>query len=158
MKTSAENSSLLVLSNVLLVPELGHVNLMSWKAMQKVNKNLFLYGTGDDIFVKKGSLSGEIVVWARLEGNDWIIQQQNDTAQVASYDEFHQALGHVSAPYIRSDSYSDGHLIPPCPKAFHCHVCKISNSTKKIPLPAACATRPFELIHSDLSGKFSVES
>ena len=48
----------------ILVPELGHVNLMSWKAMQKVNKNLFLHNTSDDIFVKKGSLSGEIVVWA----------------------------------------------------------------------------------------------
>ena len=83
----------------------------------------------------------------------------NNVARIASYSEFHQALGHVSASYIRPSSYSDGYLIPPIPKAFHCHICNISNLTKKTPPPAhQRAKLPFELIHSDLSGKFSVRS
>ena len=62
MVKTLDGSSPLVLSNVLLIPKLGYVNLMSWKAMRKVNGGLFLHGSSDNIFVQKGSLTEEIVI------------------------------------------------------------------------------------------------
>ena len=62
MVKTLEGSLLLVLINILLVPELGRVNLILWKVIQKVNRGLVLYSSSDNIYVKKGSIIGETII------------------------------------------------------------------------------------------------
>ena len=115
---------------------------------------------GSDIFIRK-EIYGKDILWAQKDhhSSDFVIQEQQDVARLASFEEWHSALGHVSPAYMSSNSYADGHLIPSAPKNFECHHYVLSKSTKKVPPPATSnAKRPYELIHSDLSGKFSVQS
>ena len=78
-----------------------------------------------------------------------------------SFHEMHTILGHAYADTIASSSslYTDGHLIPRKPKGYHCHDCALAKSTHTRPMqPHTPATHAFELVHSDLSGKFSIPS
>ena len=149
---------LIVLRNVLYVPKLGQCNLLSWRAIGSLG-NFFLESSGQDIFIRKEKRDGHIVVWGKLEGLDYVVQQMEDHARLSTYEDWHKAFGHVSPPYINPSRYTDGHLIPPKPQHFECDTCTASKSTKRIPPSAALsAKRSYELIHSDLSGKFSTPS
>ena len=78
-----------------------------------------------------------------------------------SFHKMHTALGHASADTIASSSslYTDGHLIPRKAKGYHCHDCALTKSTYTRPMqPHIPATHAFELVYSDLSGKFSIPS
>lgn len=70
-----------------------------------------------------------------------------------SYIHWHTGLGHTAK--LDPTVYSDGELLPKVPSKFICHVCILSKSTNKTPfaLSDVRSSRPFELIHSDLSGK-----
>ena len=58
-----------------------------------------------------------------------------------------------------NDLYLDSYLIPKPPKNFHCSACSLSKSTHQVPSASyKRAENPFELIHTDLSGKFSIPS
>ncbi|CUS07136.1 unnamed protein product [Tuber aestivum] len=76
-----------------------------------------------------------------------------------TYKEWHEALGHPSPQYLKADHYSDSPAIPTVPKDWQCETCITSKSTKSKPKSTEkrCDT-PFELIHSDLSGRFSKPS
>ena len=69
--TPAESTSPLVLSDVLYVPSLGNSNLFSWCAAQR-NGAFFLEGKGDDIFIRNGHKNGEVVLWAKLTGSEYV--------------------------------------------------------------------------------------
>jgi hypothetical protein len=149
----------IVLSKVLLVPRLGHCNLLSWKAIQSTG-SFFIDGTEDNIYVRKGSRNGEIVLWSKLIGNDYVVQQQHEEkARLTiedAYTFWHQAFGHPNK--LDTDAYDD---LPPVkrPKKFHCEPCLQSKSTKTTPKTTYVrAKEELELVHSDLSGKFSVPS
>ena len=104
---------------------------------------------------------GDEVLWAKKEGKDIVIQESEATCFV-SYQECHNALGHPSVQVLNramNDLYLDSFQIPKPPKNFHCSACSLSKSTH--PVPGASykrAENPFELIHTDLSGKFSIPS
>lgn len=54
-------------------------------------------------------------------------------------------------------------MVPPRPHNFHCETCEISKSTHRRPIPDTSHgindnVKPLEIIHSDLSGKFSTPS
>ena len=147
-------ASPIVLQNVLYVPRLGSSNLLSWRAISSLGFSLV--GTDTDLFVKR---NGNVVCWGKLEGLDFVLQEMEDRARLVTYDEWHQAFGHVSPSYITPSCYEDGHLIPSQPSHFDCSTCSLSKSTKTTPpLATTRSTKPFELIHSDLSGKFSTQS
>ena len=94
-------------------------------------------------------------------GNGFPIQEQQNAAWPASFEERHSALGHVSPAYMNANCYTDEHPIPTAPTRSEFHHCALPNSAKKVPPPAASdaeVKRPDELIHSDLSGELSVQS
>ena len=82
-------------------------------------------------------------------------------ANKMTYQQWHEALGHPSPKYLNSTHYSDTPTIPSIPKGWQCETCITSKSTKYKPKSIDEYERskiPFELIHSDLSGKFSKPS
>jgi hypothetical protein len=158
-KLPSGKSSKIVFEDVLYVPGLAGVNLLSWGVINR--KGFEMSTEGDNIFIRNGSSTGRIVCWAKWEGSDYILQQmEDDSAQrLASYRQWHEAFGHVSPASIKPSCYEDGNLIPPTPKNFECDVCITSKSTKRTPAATTSrASRILKSIHSDLSGKFSVAS
>ena len=75
-----------------------------------------------------------------------------------TYRNWHNALCHPAS--ISSELYSDGKGIPSKPRGFHYKECALSKSVHHVPrgLSRENRLRPFELIHTDLSGKFSSPS
>jgi len=131
-------------------------NLISWKAVAK--KGLRLSGNGSDIWVRV--TEGKDVLWARETLGNHVVQLVEESAHF-TYEEWHQALGHTSVSSINAKSYIDQHLIPTPPKNFHCDVSSLSKSVHHRPAESSGhskATCAFELIHTDMSGKFSVLS
>ncbi|KAI1005121.1 hypothetical protein K3495_g3097 [Podosphaera aphanis] len=117
------------LQNVLLVPSFGQTRLFSWEQVRKMGYELF-----------------------SKEGNE---------AHFSSYREFHEALGYPGVSIVKTHSklYTNGDNIPPTPQNFYCSTCEKAKS--KHVLPDSIYEDPgsaFEIIHSDLSGKFSVPS
>lgn len=85
----------------------------------------------------------------------------NESALFTLYEQFLEAFGHGNvAPTVARRLYVDGESIPSKPKDFDREACRLSKSTRAKPasLPMQQSTTPFELIHSDLSGKFSTPS
>jgi transposase InsO family protein len=151
----------LVLRDVLYIPKLGQSNLLSWRAISHVpGSSFFLDGHGPDIFVRKEAKDGRIIIWGHLDGPDYVVQQEDlHVARLSTYMDWHKAFGHVSSKYINPSCYTDGHLLPKQPLIFECDQCALSKSTKQKPLTSSShAKRPFELIHSDLSGRWSQPS
>ena len=107
--------------------------------------------------------SGKEVLWARESQGSYVIQLVEETAWFSSYEIWHQALGHSSVSVLNrasaSNIFSDSHLISNTPNNFHCNTCSLSKSIHHKPKDSTSKTkRAFELIHIDLSGKFSVPS
>ena len=145
-----------VLHDVLMVPCLRQ-NLFSWKSVSR--KGFSMIGRDEDI--KLQDKQGKDVLWAKEVSGSHVIQLVEDIARFSSYEDWHQALGHPSVSTETSNLYTDSHLLPKPPKNFHCHPCSLSKSTHHKPTESTGynkATKCFELIHTDLSGKFSVPS
>jgi transposase InsO family protein len=150
------------LTEVLCVPELD-VSLYSWRATRKKKGFLMIDDGVHGIEVRKDE---QLVLWADPSvGNLFYIPETSTSACVAStsssYQHWHAAFGHVAPSSLRHRNfYVDGNLIPLPPAEFHCEPCALAKSTHKVPTPITLrsATRKLELVHSDLSGKFSVPS
>jgi hypothetical protein len=150
------------LEDVLLVPDLDSHGLFSWEAISRKGFKMIGYGKNIELETKEGRK----VLWAKMEDKDPVIQLVNrdsedkaraTTAQLVSYTQWHEALGHTSK--INADLYADGHLLPKTPNDFHCTACYLSKNVKHVPPTTENRSKEcFELIHSDLSGKFSVPS
>jgi len=148
---------LAVLNDVLLVPCLRQ-NLFSWKSVAKRGFSM----TGKDEDIKLQDREGKHVLWAKEVSGSHVIQLEEYIARF-SYEVWHQALGHPSVLNNAEidNLYTDSCLIPKPPKNFHCHACALSKSTHHKPTEGTGynkATKRFELIHTNLSGKFSVPS
>lgn len=145
-----------ILNDVLLVPSFGKTRLFSWDAVSR--KGYTLIGEGKDI--KLRDKNGREVLWAKAGDKVHVVQLKEYNAKFSSYIEFHKALGHPGVTTIKKPSklYSLANLPSP-PANFHCPTCEKSKSKHATPKGTHNnATKPFELIHSDLSGKFSVPS
>ena len=74
----------------------------------------------------------------------------------------HNPIGHPGVQVLSqamNDLCIDLHLIPKPPKNLPCSTCLLSKSTHQVPhTNYKRAEKPFELIHTDLSGKFSIPS
>jgi len=155
-KLPNSKTSSVILRNVLYVPDLGSGNLFSWPAI--CNLGFVKVGMSSDIFIRK-ELNGDDLLWARMDCHEFVIQQESEHARLSTFAEWHSALGHVSPASIHPDCYTDGYLLPIAPTNFECHQCALSKSTKKVPPPAPShAKKPLDMFHSDLSGKFSIQS
>ena len=141
-----------------MVPGL-ECSLFSWRKAAKLGCKK--EGQGEDVWVT--DKSGKEVLWARESQGSYVIQLAEETARFSSYEIWHQALGHPSVSVLNrasaSSIYGDSHLIPNTPNNFHCNTCSLSKSVHHKPKESTSKTkRAFELIHTDLSGKFSVPS
>jgi len=140
--------------DVLMVPCLRQ-NLFSWKTVSR--KGFSMIGRDEDI--KLQDKEGKDVLWAKEVLGSHVIQLVENIARFSSYKDWHQALGHPSSLTETSNLYTDSYLLPKPPKNFHCPACSLSKSTHYKPTESTGynkATKCFELIHTDLSGKFSV--
>ena len=89
------------------------------------------------------------------------MQEEKETAKKMTYPQWHEALGHPSPDYLKSNNYSDTSNIPKVLKDWQCETCITSKSTKRKPTPRTPEERcdtPVDLIYSALSGKFSKTS
>jgi hypothetical protein len=146
------------------VPELD-VSLYSWRATRKKKGFLMIDDGVHGIEVRKDK---QLVLWADPSVvNLFYIPETStsaciaSTAAASSYRHWHAAFGHVAPSSLRHrDFYVDGNLIPSPPTEFRCEPCALAKSTHKVPEPITLrlATRKLELVHSDLSGRFSVPS
>lgn len=71
------------------------------------------------------------------------------------------ALGHPGLITVKNPSklYDLHSTLPSPPTNFHCPTCELSKSKHIIPKESHDnTTKPFEIVHSDLSGKFSIPS
>jgi hypothetical protein len=131
----SNSSSHLVLRDVLYIPKLGQRKLFSWRAISHVRgSTFFLDGHGPDIFVTKEAKDGRIIVWGRLDGPDYVVQQEDSNshdsvARLSTYMDWHKAFGHVSAQFINSSSYTDGYLLTKKPSIFKCDLCAFSSAS-----------------------------
>ena len=147
------------MTNVLHSRELRDTRLFSWPYVRK--KGWSIQGKGDNIYLLRAD--GTEALWAKYVGGCMEIQLESSpsiSANFASFEEFHAAIGHFSVENP-TRLYRDGNDIPKQPKDFHCEACKYAKSIRKRPksLPQSrSSSKPFELIHSDLSGKFSQKS
>jgi hypothetical protein len=132
-------------------PDLDSHGLFSWEAISRKGFKMIGYGKNIELETKEG----RTVLWAKMEDKDPVIQLvSEDKARLVAYKQWHEALGHTSK--INADMYADGHLLPKTPNDFHCTECYLSKNVKHV--PPTTENQSFELIHSDLSSKFSVPS
>ena len=84
----------------------------------------------------------------------------SNSTTAKSFEHWHSAFGHVNSSVFRHQTfYEDGSLLPIPPKSYDCEPCSLAKSTHHVPSQSTSrASKPLELIHSDLSGKAPVPS
>jgi len=154
-KTSLGHVSSVYLERVLWVPSLGSCSLLSWRAIVSLGKGFSLASSGKDMYGFRENKTE--VIWGKLDGQDYVVQEEKESTKKMTYQQWHEALGHPSADYLKSNNYSDATNLPKVPKDWQCEICITSKSTKQKPTSTidtkTWSETPFQLIHSDLSGK-----
>jgi len=155
-KTSLRHVSSRYLERVLWVPSLGSCSLLSWRAIVSLEKGFSLASSGKDMYIFRENKPE--VIWGKLDGQDYVVQEEKESAKKMTYEQWHEALGHPSPDYLKSNNYSDATNLPKVPQDWQCEICITSKSTKRKPTSTTdTETRSetlFELIHFDLSGNF----
>jgi hypothetical protein len=146
------------LNDVLYVPGLLDGNLISESVLEK--KGFCITSSGGHRHVLK---DGKEWIYAvadfRMSSSEYVIQEVINKACFSSYIEAHKAFGHPSASVMERMSNLYPMIIPPKPEICHCPSCALSKSTHSVPPPAhQRASKPFELLHSNLSAQFSTTS
>jgi len=157
-KTSIGHVSFVYLERVLWVPSLGSCSWLSWRAIVSLGKGFSLASSGKDMYIFRENKTE--VFWGKLDGQDYVVQEEKESAKKMTYKQWHEALGYPSPDYLKSTNHSDAMNLPKVPKDWQCETCITSKSTKRKPasITDIRSDTPFELIHSDLSGKFSKTS
>ncbi|KAI0993108.1 hypothetical protein K3495_g15076, partial [Podosphaera aphanis] len=138
---------------VLFVPKLGD-RLLSESMLEKDGFSISSFN-GHRRVLK----NNEEILYARVNGSgQYIVQTVNEKSSFASYSEAHEALGHPGAN-VMSPMRKFDPSIPEKPESFSCTSCLLFKSKHKVPKSThKRASKVFDLIHSDLSGRFSVKS
>lgn len=91
--------------------------------------------------------------------NQFVVQEPKFKSSFASYLNAHEAFGHPGQHVMLQLKQKYPDLIPNRPEQLNCPSCILSKLTHRSGKPIAQrAKKPFEIVHSDLSGMFSVES
>jgi hypothetical protein len=142
------------MKNVLYAPRLGRRNLFSWRAI--CNK-FRMIGEDDDIIIQEKK-KGTNVLHFKEENREFVLHCDVEHARL-SYEEFHQALGHPSMPTVHQAAYPPDTQFPTKPANFECRNCLLAKSTHKVPKSIPVRAKNIgEILHSDLSGRFSTPS
>ncbi|KAI0993000.1 hypothetical protein K3495_g15184, partial [Podosphaera aphanis] len=141
--------------NVLYVPELKGGNLIS-ESQLELDGNVIVSKNGR----RRVLFADKEWMFALLDSSkQFVVQENYNKAHFASYHEAHECFGHPGENVMSNLRKQYPELIPNKPEGFHCPACILAKSTHK----SECSkqrksTKPFQIIHSDLSGKFSVDS
>ncbi|KAI1007395.1 hypothetical protein K3495_g825 [Podosphaera aphanis] len=144
------------LRDFILVPSFEKTRLFPWEKVREMGHELF--SKSDNTFIS--DRHWHEILWAIASKKSLAIQLEEYKVRF-SYREFNEALGNPSVRTLKSPSklYSDGNNIPSLPQNFHCTACEKAKSKHIVPDPIReDPNSVFEIIHSDLSGKFSVSS
>ena len=143
------------LENVLYVPDLIGGNLISEGTLER---------KGFEIVSKNGNRrifqDGKEWMHAVLDDmGHFVVKEHNNKASFVSYMDAHNCFGHPGQNAMHNLKVKYPSLIPKRPDDFHCPSCILSKLTHFSSKTIDKRTeKPCEIIHSDLSGKFSVES
>ena len=150
-----ESGKAVILRDCLYVPSLGKLSLLSIRKCQ--SNGLHVIGHDDILEVRQPG--GTVICFGKDVGNGLfeLQLQQHEEFAMTTYRQWHNALGHPA--FIAPTLYADGNLVPSKPSDFHCQECSLAKSTHRKPAKLRHkSSRPFELVHTDLSGKFSTQS
>ena len=109
-KTSLGHVSSVYIECVLWVPSLGSCSLLSWCAIVFLEKGFSLVSSGMDMYVFRENKAE--VIWGKLDGHDDVVQEEKELAKKLPYQQWHEALGHPSPDYLKSNNYSDATNLP----------------------------------------------
>ena len=155
LRISSGEITTATIQNVLYVPKLKGGNLISESKLELSGCKIF-----SELGHRKVFKKGVEWMYAILdESNQFILQDQKYKAAFTSYLEAHKCFGHPGETSMTNLKQRYPDLIPRKPEGFVCPSCILSKSTHKSGKPSQKrSSKPFEIIHSDLSGKFSVDS
>ncbi|POS82107.1 hypothetical protein EPUL_006222 [Erysiphe pulchra] len=99
-------------------------------------------------------------IYAEVDASkQFVIRQRKIKVSFSSYLEAHECFGHPGENIMSTLKSKYANLIPNKPEDFHCPACIFAKLTHKSETSRPRRySKPFEIIHYDLSGKFSVES
>ncbi|KAI0992030.1 hypothetical protein K3495_g16156, partial [Podosphaera aphanis] len=144
-----------ILEDVLYVPGMTGGNLISESVLDR---------KGYEIVSKDGTRrvfkNGKECMFSVLNSfNQFVVQGVQYKSSFASYLEAHECFGHPGQNAMLHLKRKYPSQIPNKPEQFHCPACVLSKSTHEVGNSRVKrAENPFDIVHSDLSGKFSVES
>lgn len=153
--TSSGNQIAAAIEDVLYVPELRGGNLISESKLEK---------NGFEIASKNGKRrvikDGKEWMYASLdEIGHFVVKEYRNKTSFVSYMDAHMCFGHPGQNAMHHLKERYPQLIPKRPEQFYCPSCILSKSVHVSPKSRSTrAENPFDVIHSDLSGKFSVDS
>jgi len=92
------------------VPSLGSCSLLSWRAIVSLGKGFALVSSRRDMHLFRKNKTE--VIWGKLDGHDYVVQEEQESAKKITYQQWHKALGHHSPDYLKSNNYSDTTNLP----------------------------------------------
>jgi len=150
-KTSICHVSSVYLERVLWLPSLGSCSLLSWWAIVCIGKGFSLASSGKNMYIFSENKTE--VIWGKLDRQDQVVQEGKESAKKVTYQQWHEALGHPSPEYIKSNNYCDDIKREKVPKDWQCETCITCKSTKRKPtsITAMRSDTIFELIDYNIS-------
>jgi hypothetical protein len=143
------------LNNVLYISGLVGGNLISESVLEKKGFCITSSG-GHRHILKDRNKCMYVVADLKMSSSEYVIQQVINKACFSSYIEAHKAFGYPSASVIEPISYLYLTIIPLKPEISHCPSCALLKSTHSVPpLAYQRVSNLFDILHSDLSKKFS---
>ncbi|KAI0998763.1 hypothetical protein K3495_g9431 [Podosphaera aphanis] len=155
LQTSTGGKIPVTIPNVLYVPELKGGNLIS-ESQLELDGNVIISQNGRRrVFFKEKEW-----MFAVLDSSkQFVVQEDKYKALFTSYREAHECFGHPGESVMSNLRQKYPDQIPNKPQEFHCPACALSKSTHKSEhSKQRKSSKPFQIIYSDLSGKFSVDS
>jgi len=104
-KTSIGHISSLYLELVHWVPSVGSCSLLSTRAIVSFETGFSLASSGREMYIFRENKTE--IIWGKLDGQDYIMQEEKELAKKMTYQQWHEALGYPSPDYLKSNNYSD---------------------------------------------------
>jgi len=89
-KTSIGHVSSVYLERVFWVPSLGSCSLLSWRAIVSWGKGFSLASSRKDMYIFRENKTE--VIWGKLDGQDYVVQEEKEAAKKMTYQHWHEAL------------------------------------------------------------------
>jgi hypothetical protein len=142
-------------NNILYIPKLLGGYLLSESKLEKMGYTIFSTSGRHRVLE-----NGKEYLYAILDSSSqYAVQQIKYKASISSYLEAHSAFGYPGSAVMENLLKTYPSIILSKPETFRCPSCIPSKSTPMVPHSThKQALKLFDLVHSDLSGRFSTKS